>query len=173
MAQVTLNQFSAQFQKDVDTFGKMDPYFIILQGGKQIFRSSVQNNAGKTPRWPDTTSIMVDPSAQFEIRFFDKDTFIDDAIGTTYIPAAQLLQPGMKSIPFQGKGNSGLFMFNSMPIGGGYGGQQGFGGAYGGQQGFGGAYGGQQGFGGAYGGQQGFGGAYGGQQGFGGGYRGY
>ena len=126
--QVTLNGFSAQFQKDADFFGRMDPYFIILQNGKQLYRSSVQNGAGKTPRWPDSTTLMVDPNSQFEVRFYDKDTFIDDSIGTAIFPGAQLLQPGVKSIPLQSRSNSGIFTFNAMPLGGGMGGFGGMGG---------------------------------------------
>ena len=118
MANVNLSMFSAQIADDKDVFGRMDPYFIIFCNGRQVFRSSVQNGAGKTPRWPDNCNIMVNGSEQLEFRLYDRDTFVDDSIGKGMLPAATLMSPGMKQVPIYSFANSGILTFMCQPMGG-------------------------------------------------------
>lgn len=118
MASVNLSMFSAQIADDKDVFGRMDPYFIIFSNGRQIYRSSVQNGAGKTPRWPDNCSIMINGSEQLEFRLYDRDTFVDDSIGKGILPAATLMSPGMKQVPIYSFANSGILTFMCQPMGG-------------------------------------------------------
>lgn len=108
-----LSNFAAQFTKNTDKFGKMDPYMIIDVAG-QSQKSSVQNNAGVSPVWPDTFTFMVTPNDQLRIRFFDKDLFGSDHIGELSVPLSQVINAQKASLPFVGQKSSGNVTFNSI-----------------------------------------------------------
>lgn len=106
-----LSNFAAQFTKNTDKFGKMDPYMIIDVAG-QSQKSSVQKNAGVSPVWPDTFTFMVTPNDQLRIRFFDKDLFGSDHIGELSVPLSQVINAQKASLPFVGQKSSGNVTFN-------------------------------------------------------------
>ena len=117
MVSVNLNGFSAELSRDKDLFGKMDPYFIIYKNRQQVFQSSVQKSAGKSPSWPDQTSFDVYEGDEIEIKIFDKDLLRDSNLGSATFPASELLRFGFRNVPLVSRKNSGTLSFTSMPSG--------------------------------------------------------
>ena len=41
----------AKLTRDTETFGKMDPYAVVNYLGREIGRTKVHEDGGKTPKW--------------------------------------------------------------------------------------------------------------------------
>ena len=99
----------------------MDPYFIIKQNGKQVFKSSVQKKAGKQPNWPEAATLMVNESDTIEFIFYDKDLIFDDSLGSARIQSSQLIRSGPHTISINSKKIEGVFTFNVVVYGSNFG----------------------------------------------------
>lgn len=67
------------FARDTDFLKKMDPY-CIFQLNDQRSRSSVKDNAGKTPSWNESFSFRCKEGDVLHFDVFDKDPKIDDHV---------------------------------------------------------------------------------------------
>lgn len=70
----------AVLTRDVETFGKMDPYVTWQYAGKE-WKTTVKSNAGKTPNWNEAFRLpIVDQNDTTHIKFvcWDKETLGKD-----------------------------------------------------------------------------------------------
>ena len=86
---------SASFLKDVDTFGKQDPYIQFLYNGKSI-QTEAKDGAGKQAEWNEKFSLsniqeQVLSSKRLAFEAFDKDTTTSDFLGRTSSMSLSLL----------------------------------------------------------------------------------
>ena len=100
-----------KFKKNLDLFGKMDPYCTVFVGD-QIAKGEVCKRGGKTPHWSDTISI---PRAADEpvmyVELKDQDIFkSDDLIG--------VCQVDLNSIPDKTSITNWFPVFNKKEIAG-------------------------------------------------------
>ena len=83
--------------RDIELFGKQDPYCKITFKGKEE-QTEVASNAGKTPKWTKTFRITVkDLNDDLLIEVFDKGMASDDLIGFCNIKVSSLIinaEPG-------------------------------------------------------------------------------
>ena len=81
---------SGKLTRDVETFGKMDPYVICLYLG-QKFKTTIHEDGGKTPVWNHTFEIKIG-SVQDDMQFYVKDNDVIGAkeIGSAIIKASSL-----------------------------------------------------------------------------------
>mmetsp|Transcript_20875 Transcript_20875/g.53096 ORF Transcript_20875/g.53096 Transcript_20875/m.53096 type:complete len:185 (-) Transcript_20875:655-1209(-) len=80
--------------KDMDWFGKMDPYAII-KCGTQTVRSKTHVDGGRHPVWAQTFEFNIINENTVEISLFDEDTLTkDDHIGIATISLAKTREQG-------------------------------------------------------------------------------
>ena len=48
----------ARLERDVETFGKMDPY-VVIKMREQIIKTKEHTDGGKTPQWNETFELDV------------------------------------------------------------------------------------------------------------------
>ena len=73
-----------KFEKDMDFFGKMDPYVIIRIGNKEEkreFKTKVAKGMGKNPIWSDKFNYKFQDEKEFKFQVYDKDKGVDDYLG--------------------------------------------------------------------------------------------
>jgi len=76
--------------KDMDWFGKMDPYAVI-KCGTQTVRSKTHIDGGRHPVWAQTFEFNIINENTVEISVYDEDTLSrDDLIGTASVSLAKL-----------------------------------------------------------------------------------
>lgn len=81
---------SAQFKKDKDLLGKMDPY-MVLKIGQNEFRTAVAAGMGKSPVWNQMFTCCINDEKTMTIEAFDKDARKDDFIGQATVNLPQLV----------------------------------------------------------------------------------
>lgn len=71
----------AALTRDTELIGKMDPYVEIVLGGQKV-RTSVKDEAGKTPVWMEQYTLsMTNQLEQLRLTVFDEDITTDDLVG--------------------------------------------------------------------------------------------
>ncbi len=80
IGKLTIKVVKGDLYRDVETFGKMDPYVTILYLGEK-FKTKIMNSAGKEPVWNDSFDINL-KSMGDELQFYVKD---NDVVGATEI----------------------------------------------------------------------------------------
>ena len=81
-----MNIVKARLDRDVEMFGKMDPYVLVESKGKQMLKTSVAEDAGKTPEWDETYRLEIDDTKNIlEIKICDEQPMFDRGIGSTSI----------------------------------------------------------------------------------------
>ena len=68
-----VSPLQAQLTRDTETFGKMDPYVVVVFGS-QSQKSSVCSNGGKTPSWKDTFTFQRTKEELIVFQVWDHDT---------------------------------------------------------------------------------------------------
>ena len=87
----------AKLTYSTETFGRMDPYCIIVCG-TQKHKTRTANDAGKNPSWNDTLTYNVSGQQMLQLTMFDKDTFTkDDFICEGSIPLMDVFHSGKDS----------------------------------------------------------------------------
>ena len=68
--------------RDTETFGKMDPYCVLIFKDGRKLKTKTHNNGGKAPKWSDEFEIKVN-DLQEEVKFaiMDEDVTSDDTVG--------------------------------------------------------------------------------------------
>jgi Ca2+-dependent lipid-binding protein len=91
---LTLTVVQGQLTRDVETFGKMDPYVTIMYQG-QKYKTKIHDSAGLTPVWNHTFEIKLG-SVNDDLDFACKDNDMVGAktIGTAKIKATALCYNG-------------------------------------------------------------------------------
>ena len=106
---VTIHVQRAEFLKDNDLFGKMDPYLKISCGTNE-FKTKVAKNKGKAPDWNETFTFSVMGEQNVKIEAYDSDSAgSDDLLGTDSISLARAFLHGSDMEPkklYDKKGNS-------------------------------------------------------------------
>ncbi|KAF9130785.1 hypothetical protein BGX30_013375 [Mortierella sp. GBA39] len=84
--------------KDVETFGKQDPYFrftLNLENPKSFQKTFVHKNAGKNAVWNQSFNIPLDGEQDLFIEIMDEETTTDAVIAFAAIPLNQVVHaPG-------------------------------------------------------------------------------
>ncbi|KAG0003155.1 hypothetical protein BGZ65_001964 [Modicella reniformis] len=97
-ATLTITAHSANLLKDVETFGKQDPYFrftLDISDPKSFQKTFVHKNAGKTPVWNQTFTVPLNGEPELYIEIMDDETTADAVIAFAAIPIHQVTQqPG-------------------------------------------------------------------------------
>jgi len=89
---VKLTLHKAKDLKDVESFGKQDPY-VKLNFGEEKAKSKVHQDGGKNPSWEQNFSLSIAESdAVLHLEVWDDNTFKDSFIGQVDIPRASLLR---------------------------------------------------------------------------------
>ena len=70
---LVVKPLSAQFKKDCDTFGKMDPYVKVTVGSNTL-QSKPAKDQGKTPSWQDILNFRVAGEQSVFVSCFDHDS---------------------------------------------------------------------------------------------------
>ena len=87
---LALTVIEARLTRDVETFGKMDPYVKIISR-QQNFKTNVKDGAGKTPVWNQTFNIDVKyVGDDLTIQVYDEDVGSDDVVGVATIKLSAL-----------------------------------------------------------------------------------
>jgi len=87
---LAITMIEANLTRDVETFGKMDPYVIFRANGKEN-RSATIDDAGKTPAWNQSFDVKVtDLAGDFELEVWDAGAMSDTIIGDTTFKLADL-----------------------------------------------------------------------------------
>jgi len=87
----------ANLTHDTDWLGKMDPYCAYMMNNKRI-KGQVCKKGGQHPIWNEATTVPMEvdqPACIVEL--MDKDTFIDDSIGTFVIDLNEVRNHGSLS----------------------------------------------------------------------------
>jgi hypothetical protein len=87
----------ANLTHDTDYLGKMDPYCAYMVNNKRI-KGQVCKSGGQHPIWNESTTIPMEvdqPACVIEL--MDKDTFIDDSIGTFVVDLTEVQNYGTVS----------------------------------------------------------------------------
>lgn len=74
-----LTVLEAHLTRDVETFGKMDP-FIVLTHNKQTQTSKTLNDAGKNPKWNEDFSFVVLPDETIDFSVYDAESSNKDQL---------------------------------------------------------------------------------------------
>lgn len=99
---LTLTIHKARDLKDVETFGKQDPYCVIQIGSEQ-FKTKVISNGGKNPEWEQAFLFnLTGVEDALHIKVNDKETLVDRPIGRVDISLQELVtKAGKESAWFQ------------------------------------------------------------------------
>jgi len=87
----------ANLTHDTDYLGKMDPYCAYMVNNKRI-KGQVCKSGGQHPIWSEATTVPMEidqPACVVEL--MDKDTFIDDSIGTFVVDLTEVQNFGTVS----------------------------------------------------------------------------
>jgi len=87
----------ANLTHDTDYLGKMDPYCAYMVNNKRI-KGQVCKSGGQHPIWNEATTVPMEidqPACVVEL--MDKDTFIDDSIGTFVVDLTEVQNYGTVS----------------------------------------------------------------------------
>jgi len=76
---IKLTVVSAALKKDIETFSKQDPYCKCSLGAVEL-KTTVKDNAGKTPKWDETLDFKVDGEPTFDLEIWDKESLKKDRI---------------------------------------------------------------------------------------------
>ena len=88
---LTLTLTRARGLKNMETFGKQDPYAKLDVQGQKM-KSKVHKKGGSDPTWNETwTFDLTSTPVNFDVELWDQDTLSDDFIGKASIPFSQLL----------------------------------------------------------------------------------
>lgn len=92
MSKIIVEPKTARLYRDLDTFGKMDPYVTIQCGGDKA-KSKTHNGGGKNPSWKDALSIKAKDDTM-TLTVWDKDVGKDDFVGSTAIDLNKIQMGG-------------------------------------------------------------------------------
>ncbi|URE17989.1 C2 domain-containing protein [Musa troglodytarum] len=87
---------SAKGLEDVDFFGKMDPYAVLMYRSQEQ-KSSTASGAGSDPEWHETFVFnnVSDNVSELIVKIMDSDTFSkDDFVGEAKIPLEAVFAEG-------------------------------------------------------------------------------
>ncbi|KAF9918172.1 hypothetical protein BX616_010044, partial [Lobosporangium transversale] len=85
---------SATFLKDVEAFGKQDPYLRLsldLDNAKSFQKTFVHKNAGKNPVWNQSFTLPLNGESELYIEIMDEETTADAVIAYAAIPINQVI----------------------------------------------------------------------------------
>ncbi|KAG0312903.1 hypothetical protein BGZ97_010706 [Linnemannia gamsii] len=95
---LSITAHSASNLKDVETFGKQDPYLrftLDLENPKSFQKTFVHKNAGKNPVWNQSFNIPLNGEQDLFIEIMDEETTTDAIIAFAAIPINQVIHaPG-------------------------------------------------------------------------------
>lgn len=83
---------TARLYRDLDAFGKMDPYVTISCGGTKV-KGKTHSGGGKNPSWSDTLSIKTTDDTM-TLTVWDEDPGKDDFVGSTAIDISKIQYSG-------------------------------------------------------------------------------
>jgi Ca2+-dependent lipid-binding protein len=86
----------ANLNRDVATFSKMDPYFILKVGAVDNHKSQTHKDGDKHPIWNESFTLKsCNPSDILEIKIMDNNGILnDDDVGRCQIKLSQLMHGG-------------------------------------------------------------------------------
>ncbi|KAK3804905.1 MAG: hypothetical protein J3Q66DRAFT_361407 [Benniella sp.] len=95
---LAITAHGANVLKDVETFGKQDPYLrftLDLNDPKSFQKTFVHKNAGKTPVWGQSFTVPWNREPEVYIEIMDDETTADAVIAFAAIPLQQVMNaPG-------------------------------------------------------------------------------
>jgi hypothetical protein len=98
--QVSVKPVRAELYRDMDPFGKMDPYCIVNCGTQQQ-RSATAKNGGKSPVFYETFIFNLSNNEQLiQFNLYDDDPGKDDYLGGGQINISQISQSGGSVAPW-------------------------------------------------------------------------
>ena len=71
--------------EDTDWFGKIEPYFTLSYGERELYKSDCTIK-GTTPVWPTVNVDLPAGAKSITVRVYDKDVDKDDLLGTVEVP---------------------------------------------------------------------------------------
>lgn len=81
-----------RLERDTETFGSMDPYFVIEDHLNNVYRTSTQQDAGKNPKWNHFLEVPIESlDDTLRIAVYDEDFINDTLIGEGHYKASMLL----------------------------------------------------------------------------------
>ena len=84
----------ARLDRNVQTFGKMDPYVTIINGKEKV-QTNTHDDGGSNPVWNQTFELEIrDQTRLIEFAVRDEETFADRDVGTVKIRADKLIESG-------------------------------------------------------------------------------
>lgn len=96
----------AKLTRNVETFGKMDPYTIIKVQGVD-FRTKTMDDAGKNPVWNQSFDLRIyDSNQTVNLEVWDAGSISDEIVGSAEAKLSQLLAAAEQSIEIFHKGKS-------------------------------------------------------------------
>ena len=94
-------------QRDTEKFGKMDPYFLIEDQKKNVYRTPTMQDVGKNPKWNHTLEVPIESLDEIlRIAVYDEDIINDTLIGDENYKASTLIgknSPQTLTINFKSK----------------------------------------------------------------------
>ena len=92
MTKIIIEPKTARLYRDLDAFGKMDPYCTI-QCGSEKKKTKTHNGGGKNPTWSDAISIKAMDDTM-TLTVWDKDVGKDDYVGSASIDINKITYSG-------------------------------------------------------------------------------
>ena len=78
--------------RDTEKFGKMDPYFLIEDQKKNVYRTPTMQDVGKNPKWNHTLEVPIESLDEIlRIAVYDEDMINDTLVGEENYKASTLL----------------------------------------------------------------------------------
>jgi Ca2+-dependent lipid-binding protein len=103
--------YEAKLSHDTETFGKMDPYFIIETSKGTKHRTPTLQDVGKAPKWNHTLEVPIEGFDEtLTIAVYDEDVINDSLVGEDKLHAEKLIGPTPGSpqiLPIYFKGKKG------------------------------------------------------------------
>jgi hypothetical protein len=98
----------ANFKKDFDIIGRMDPY-VTLRLGCQQFKTDTAYGMGKHPTWSNLFEFTIHDEERIEMFVYDKDMIYDDFVASGVIPIHSVFASlkEQKWVPVDSKGSHG------------------------------------------------------------------
>eukprot|EP01016_Furgasonia_blochmanni_P029362 TRINITY_DN30876_c0_g2_i3.p1 TRINITY_DN30876_c0_g2~~TRINITY_DN30876_c0_g2_i3.p1 ORF type:complete len:230 (+),score=57.15 TRINITY_DN30876_c0_g2_i3:180-869(+) len=115
-----LNILSANLTHDTETFGKMDPYCLVIAGQKEV-KTKTATDAGRYPIWGDQFTLDLPNEVSFlTFRCYDKDDLsADDFIGEVSLPVSSISPDAVEQrlpLSYKGKGAGELIVITDLDI---------------------------------------------------------